>query len=200
MKFLTAPFLQNISGRLLLKHERVKGKYVFYLSSILIILIINLWLSTIIDPRLSETFRFLLFTFLAMIQVAENNNVFAEKEISIGKTPWIKVESFPRTFSDLFQTWKIVLTKNCFISKFCARVTLCLLYSCERGLEDIKELKILQFAGHWDELQKKYMLTQAIMGKTYETMSRIQRKLGVIRKLWNLFLRNFWTLVPKLYS
>ena len=87
VKFLTAPFLQNISGRLLLKHERVKGKYVFYLSSILIILIINLRLSTIIDPRLSETFRFLLFTFLAMIQVAENNNVFAEKEISIGKTP-----------------------------------------------------------------------------------------------------------------
>ena len=62
-------------------------------------------------------------------------------------------------------------------------VTLCLLYICERGLEDIKELKILQFAGHWDELQKIYMLTQAIMGKTYETMSRIQGKLGVIRKL-----------------
>ena len=38
-----------------------------------------------------------------------------------------------------------------------------------------------------------------IAGKIYETMSRNQAILDRTRKLWNLFLRNLWPLVPNFY-
>ena len=57
----------------------------------------------------------------------------------------------------------------------------------------IKHLIIKSF-----ELLNTIPLT-TIADKMYEAMSRNQAKLDRTRKLWNLFLRNFWWLVPNFY-
>ena len=49
-------------------------------------------------------------------------------------------------------------------------------------------------------VQKRYaQKNPTIVDKIYETMSRNQAKLDRTRKLWNLFLCNFWPLVPNFY-
>ena len=86
------------------------------------------------------------------------------------------------------QTWKIVLTRNCSISKFW---TMWPHYICIKGLttwfdssfEDINEIYQRSiFCRTLGRVTKIYLLTQTIMNKVYETMSRNPEKLDKTRK------------------
>ena len=92
------------------------------------------------------------------------------------------------------QTWKMVLTRNCSISKFW---TMWPYYICIKGLttwfdssfEDINEIYQRSiFCRTLGRVTKIYLITQTIMNKIYETMSRNPEKLDKTRKDQSLFL------------
>ena len=53
-------------------------------------------------------------------------------------------------------------------------ITLYLYYRFEKGFDVVKKIKILKFAGDWDELQGKFF-TQQNHGQIYKTKQRNQQ-------------------------
>ena len=106
-----------------------------------------------------------------IIQVTENNIIFTLQESSIEKTPPAKIEIFLMTLFNLNHSGKIVFWKKCSILNFNTHMRFALKLwkkiafrkNCnfEEGIEDLKGIIILMFAGDWGELQEKLLLRQS---------------------------------------